>query len=1027
MSVRRILLIILLFLTVLTVFRLTWFQLFAAAEHPHAVKGVLDLRNWDQLSQHTVSLEGEWEFYPHFFYQPEQKNSRLPAENKETIQVPGNWNFSNEKVSTYGYGTYRLRILTDPSKEEFYALHFPEIHSSAAIFINGELFAHSGKVGTGKQDYEPMNIPKTLHFAADNGEEIEIVIQAANYDDLFKGGIVKAPIFGLAGNMEKTMDIHVFNVISSCIIYLLHSFYSFTIFLLGRHVKNNRQLLYFSLIGLLVILATLMSERLLYVWLPLNYEWSIKTPNLGLIAGGYVVLQLIKQQLPQALLNRWFKPYIAVMGVLAVLVAVLPVQPNIVLTPIINIVTLIPCLLGVFIMYKFVLPVSNSNIFLLLGIISAVYSFIWLIVIQVFNIHMISYPFDLLITIICFAIYFFKQYFITFENREQIMLELQEADKRKDNFLVAVAHEIRNPLHSMLNISQTVITREKNSMQEDSIRDLELSVNVARRMSMLLNDLLDLERLKENQFPIQMQEVSVHSVAESVADMLRFMAEGKNIKLVNRIPTQFPKVIADENRLNQILFNLLHNALKFTQKGEISVQASFQDDLAKISVKDSGIGIEETFLSQLFEPYKQDHSVIVPNEGGIGIGLSICKQLVELQGGRLEVSSKVNEGSEFTFTLRLASSSEHIEQLVKEPLYQAGEQIATAREAMNEKKMAAKKQNGTDQHELIRIMAVDDDPVNLKVLESIFSFAQYEVHAFTNGEDALLMLDKGNWDLVIVDVMMPKISGYELTSLIRKKYPISELPILLLTAYNREEGVEAGFHAGANDYVAKPINAVELISRAESLVNQKRAFREQLRMEAAWLQAQIKPHFMINALNSIVALSRIDLDRMDDLIEELSNYIRLSIGFQNSNGLASLERELELVRSYIFIQQERFQDRIQVIWDIDDSIQINIPPLTIQPLVENAISHGILKRVSGGEIRIYIKDEGESISITVEDNGVGMNKEQIFEIMEIREDKRTGIGLLNTDRRLKQHYGTGLIINSEIGTGTAVSFKIPKE
>lgn len=206
------------------------------------------------------------------------------------------------------------------------------------------------------------------------------------------------------------------------------------------------------------------------------------------------------------------------------------------------------------------------------------------------------------------------------------------------------------------------------------------------------------------------------------------------------------------------------------------------------------------------------------------------------------------------------------------------------------------------------------------------------------------------------------------------------------------------------------------------------ALHERMHMEAALLQAQIKPHFIINTFNSIAALGRIDLDRMDDMIEELSTYIRLSIDSQNTDGLAPIERELDLVRSYLYIQEKRFGDRLKVSWEVDWEAQANIPPLTIQPLVENAISHGILKRISGGTIRIVIRKEEGGVTVAIHDNGVGMSRDAVTGLLETNgRHKRPhgGIGLRNTDRRLKQAFGEGLAIESVPGEGTTVSFRVP--
>lgn len=202
---------------------------------------------------------------------------------------------------------------------------------------------------------------------------------------------------------------------------------------------------------------------------------------------------------------------------------------------------------------------------------------------------------------------------------------------------------------------------------------------------------------------------------------------------------------------------------------------------------------------------------------------------------------------------------------------------------------------------------------------------------------------------------------------------------------------------------------------------------ELLRMEAAWLQAQIQPHFLFNTLNTIASLSEIDQPRMLRLLEHFGNYLRRSFDVRNSSSLTPIEQELELLRSYLYIEKERFGERLLLEWDVDEQISIHIPPLSIQPIVENAVKHGVLKKANGGLVSIHLADTGNYIDITVQDSGVGMNTETLEEILISRPHQPNGIGLINTDRRLKQLYGKGLQIDSILGTGTTVYFQIPKQ
>jgi sensor histidine kinase YesM len=326
------------------------------------------------------------------------------------------------------------------------------------------------------------------------------------------------------------------------------------------------------------------------------------------------------------------------------------------------------------------------------------------------------------------------------------------------------------------------------------------------------------------------------------------------------------------------------------------------------------------------------------------------------------------------------------------------------------------------------ILAVDDDPVNLRVLEGILASESesYDLVTVTSAQEALHRLDHREWDLIIADVMMPQMSGYELTRRVREYFSISELPVLLLTARSQQEDLYTGFHAGANDYIMKPVDSMELKSRVRALTDVKKSARERLWMEAAWLQAQIKPHFLFNTLNTIASLSHVDHVRMVNLIEEFGKYLRSSFNPQNLDRVVSLEYELALLKSYLYIEKERFGNRLDIVWEVDEQVSLLLPPLSIQPLAENAIRHGIMNRIDGGTLCIRIQQQEDGTEIAIMDDGVGMSQEELDRLLNPQQEQYSGIGLRNTDRRLKQVFGKGLYISSHPNQGTTVSFHVPR-
>jgi two-component system sensor histidine kinase ChiS len=313
----------------------------------------------------------------------------------------------------------------------------------------------------------------------------------------------------------------------------------------------------------------------------------------------------------------------------------------------------------------------------------------------------------------------------------------------------------------------------------------------------------------------------------------------------------------------------------------------------------------------------------------------------------------------------------------------------------------------------------------LNVLKGILSTEPYTITAVHSAGEVLDLIDKRPWDLLIADVMMPAMSGYELTRKVREHHSVLELPVLLLTARSLPADIYTGFSAGANDYVTKPVDATELKYRIRALISSKQSLNERLRMEAAYLQAQIHPHFLFNTLNSIMALSHIDTDKMREVGETFASFLRISFDFLNTNELVELSHELKLVEAYLAIEKVRYEERLTVIWEVEAESNVLIPPLSIQPLIENAIKHGLMNQRKGGTVQIRIAQQLSATLIEVRDNGKGMEEKQIAELLSPTMRGKGGIGLANTNRRLRQLYGQGLSIASKLNEGTTVSFVIP--
>lgn len=1033
-------LIIVISLLVITAIRLTWMHYLSTLNYPTKPaihQGVVDLRGWTFTEKQTLRLDGEWEFIPSVFVDDRVQTTYPWAHGNETLllQVPGSWDraFTSKEQAQFHYGTYRLRIFLDQDHNDtLFAMRLTGLRNASSIYVNSELMAREGMPSTTLDEHEARDVPYNVKLIPHNGE-LEIVIHASSHTG--KGGIINPIRFGTFDAIQYRTQLSINMQSLFCVVLLLQSIYALILYFLS---SLNRSLLYFSLLLFSAILSVLMvDDKLLLSWLHINYNWVVKISYLSYI-GVSAFLPLLMHRIFLADSNhRILRGFVAYCILYALFVLVAPEHFILTYRFLLTFVLVATVIVTLHIIWL-VRRQLQGVMFLLLAVLFLGINIAWTSFERIFIGEIMHYPFDLIWAILAFATFWFRTFFITITKTEQLAAQLQEEDRRKDEFLVNTSHELRNPLHGIINISQAILDDATQPIHAKHKQRLDILVNVSKRLSLMLDDLVDVTRLREKTIHLQWEHIDLKTIVAGIYDMVKLLLAEKPVTLKMDIDDTFPHVKGDKNRVIQIMFNLLHNAMKYTDEGTITIRAMHSNGWAHIEVEDTGIGIEEKFIDAIFQPYKQAELNAERASGGFGLGLSIVKQLVELHGGTLTVQSSPGQGSTFRFTLPLSDSSPDSESsrtaailpsewsIAPTEGYNPAEMKSTENEREQEIDTKAATVNKP------KILLVDDDIINLHILANMLETEQYEVSTAKNAMEAMEIVKLHTIDVVISDVMMPNISGYELTRMIRERYSRSELPILLLTARSRPQDTITGYQSGANDYVIKPVDAWELKAKVRALTELKLSIEEHLRMEGAWLQSQIRPHFLFNTLNSIVALGLEDFDKMQALLEEFSRYLRLSFDFHNAQPLVPYEDEMELVRSYLYIEKQRFGERLQVEWELNPSPDLQLPPLSIQPLVENAIQHGIMQRTNGGTIWIRISEGPEYHEICVQDDGKGMSEEQLKQLFAKAPDpsKGSGVGLRNVDRRLTQLFGrdhnSGLSIDSTPDKGTTITFRIPK-
>ncbi|HON77434.1 MAG TPA: SpoIIE family protein phosphatase, partial [Spirochaetota bacterium] len=440
---------------------------------------------------------------------------------------------------------------------------------------------------------------------------------------------------------------------------------------------------------------------------------------------------------------------------------------------------------------------------------------------------------------------------------EEKNLTLTRIDKIKDDFLANTSHELRTPLNGIIGIAESLMDGVTGTLPDATLHNLNLIVSSGKRLSSLINDILDYSKLKNNEVTLKLRPVDIYQIARIVISLLKTMITGKDIELINEIPENIPLVYADENRVQQILYNLIGNAIKFTDHGSIRVQAKkittvTNKDMVVISISDTGIGIPREKFAEIFKSFEQLEESLSREHGGTGLGLSISKQLIELQGGTIGVDSTVGKGSVFTFSLPAAHAKYlNDTQIPASPVIQSDlkKEWDITHTPFSYRAQPSSLHSDDVNDTTYTILAVDDEPINLQVLENLLSGKRYRFHKAVNGHEALEFYNNHQeTDLILLDVMMPRMSGYEVCKTLRKQKKIYELPILMLTAKNQVHDIVTGFKSGANDYLQKPFDRNELMARIDTLLTLKSAVSSQQKYISLQKELEIARDLQVSTL-----------------------------------------------------------------------------------------------------------------------------------------------------------------------------------
>lgn len=367
----------------------------------------------------------------------------------------------------------------------------------------------------------------------------------------------------------------------------------------------------------------------------------------------------------------------------------------------------------------------------------------------------------------------------------------EASTQSKELFLANMSHEIRTPINAIFGMANQLA---KTTLTEKQHFYLNIIHTAADNLLIIINDILDLSKVESGKLSLEKIGFEPKAVVGRVMQVMMHKAEEKGLNFINSFcdAKLFPVLLGDPYRLNQVILNLVSNAIKFTHKGTVDITCrvikdSKENQTVKVSVSDTGIGMDEAFSKNLFQKFSQEDNSFIRKYGGTGLGMSICKHLVELMDGSIEVESKKGQGTTISFIINFQKGT--IKDLPRKTKTEVDTAIISGK----------------------KILVTDDNEMNQLVAATILQNFGAEITEAFNGIEAIEKIKNNSYDLVLMDVQMPEMDGFEATGKIRETIS-KELPIIALTAFAIKGDNQKCLDAGMNDYLSKPFEESELLS-----------------------------------------------------------------------------------------------------------------------------------------------------------------------------------------------------------------------
>lgn len=748
---------------------------------PIAKKGIIDLRGIDFEQTKTLDLDGEWEFYWEKLYSTQNLEQPEISGSPDYLQYTTRWGELPQLQNSthqFGFATMRLKILCGDNLPSL-SFYMPEVYSAFDVYVNGEGFEGNGVVGSNKADSKPYWRPSVKAVQLKPGENV-VVMHLSNFRH-HKGGTMDPIVLGTSDqiNYERNFRTSSTLFLAGCL--LIAGAIAFGFYWFNTSDYTGLFLFLFCTVYMYRILGTeeyvihaanrdipwSLTLRLEYISLYLSVaffiyfirnliEPKVKVYVLHAVAGVSIGLAALTIFLPTAVFTSFIDVYLGFLGV---------------------------AMIGIGATYLIRINLRHKTSFVTLtgGAMLAMVAFIKILA------HFKIIEDNQVLATLGYVGFIFSQAVamtIRFgRSYRESTIAAQAAAKSKDQFLNTMSHELRTPMSAILGMADLL---QNSKLNEDQKEKLATIKNSGESLLSIIKDILSITEAETGKISLENKAMSLKDCLKSAYDLSGGDRKDE-VKFTSFLDPEIPEnIVGDPIRVKQVLTHLLSNAFKFTSKGSVELKARLLSNSAgkvevAFEVVDTGIGIKKSALGQLFSAFSQEQSGNDRKFGGLGIGLALVKQIVEMMGGTVQIDSKVGVGTKVYFNTVFG--------LVQEEVHQEDKPEIQSEISKN-----------------LNVLYAEDNPINQKLIAMMMKGFGLNIDIAENGLEAWEMAKENAYHIILMDIQMPEMDGIEATKRIIKD--VEKRPIIIaVTANATISDKKRCFEAGMNDFLTKPIKA----------------------------------------------------------------------------------------------------------------------------------------------------------------------------------------------------------------------------